>query len=132
MPTTDDARLGRALFRPRSIALVGASDDPLSASYRPLAFLRKSGYAGEIYPINSNRHIVQGERAWKRIEDFPEVPEHAFVMTPASATIDIVRACGDRGVAVATILSGGFAESGAEGARRQEQLIAAGAEAGIR
>src|SRR5512134_817847 len=65
----DDAL--RALFSPRAIAVLGASDDPAKIGGRPLAFLRRHGYAGALYPVNPARATVQGLQAFPSIEAIP-------------------------------------------------------------
>lgn len=124
--------LAAALFTPRSVALVGASADPAKASSRPLRFLRRSGFAGAVYPVNTRVTEIDGEPAFPSLDALPEVPEHAFLMTPAAATVDAVRQCGRLGVPVVTVLSGGFAEAGPEGAARQRELAAVARESGTR
>lgn len=126
------ADLAAALFAPRSVALVGASADPAKASSRPLRFLRRSGFAGAVYPVNRRVSEIDGEPAFPSLDALPEVPEHAFLMTPAAATVDAVRQCGRLGVPVVTVLSGGFAEAGPEGAARQRELAAVARESGTR
>ncbi|MEU3657088.1 acetate--CoA ligase family protein [Streptomyces sp. NPDC032161] len=132
MTTTTTPELATSLYAPRSIALIGASADPLKASSRPLGFLRESGYAGAVYPINRRGGTVGGQPVYQSLEELPEVPEHAFVMTPTASVLDTVVACGRAGVKVATILSGGFAEVGEEGAARQDEVLKAARTLGIR
>ena len=123
-PASESRRgaVGRLLLDPASVALVGVSNDPGKASGRPLAFLRRSGFAGTVYPINPNRPQVQGERAWRSVSALPAVPEHAFVMTPSDYVIDVVRECVEAGVGAVTVLADGFTESGPAGAARTRQL----------
>jgi acyl-CoA synthetase (NDP forming) len=123
--TTSEARrnsVGRLLLDPASVALVGVSNDPGKATGRPLAFLRRSGFSGTVYPINPNRAQVQGERAWPALSALPEVPEHVFVMTPTDLVTDVVRECVRLGVGAVTVLADGFTESGQAGAARTRQL----------
>ncbi|HWN50046.1 MAG TPA: CoA-binding protein, partial [Xanthobacteraceae bacterium] len=105
-------RLNQFLFSPRSVALIGQSNDPGKTAGRPLKFLRQAGYAGRVYPVNARRQEVLGERAWPSLEALPEVPEHAYVVTPIDAVMHAIEACGRAGVAVATVLTDGFAEVG--------------------
>jgi acyl-CoA synthetase (NDP forming) len=114
--------LSEALLYPKSVAIVGASDEPSKTTGRPLRFLRAAGFAGAIYPINPNRDTVQGERAWPSIEALPETPDHAYIVTPTQAVLAAVEACGKRGVKVATILAAGFSEAGEEGMAREREL----------
>jgi len=126
------ATVNQALFYPRSIALVGVSDDPRKTGGRPLQFLRQSGYAGTIYPINPNRAEVQGETAWPSLEALPETPEHVFILSPTDTVLPTVKECAARGVTVVTILASGFSESGKEGAEREQELHAIARSSGLR
>jgi acetate---CoA ligase (ADP-forming) len=124
--------LAQALFAPRSVAIVGQSDDAGKAAGRPLKFLRRMGYAGNVYPVNPRRERVLGERAWPSLSALPEVPEHAYIVTATQAAIDAVEECGRLGVRVASVLADGFAEAGAQGVAREEKLRAICARTGIR
>jgi acyl-CoA synthetase (NDP forming) len=111
-----------ALLSPRSVALVGASDDVTKTASRPLRFLRQSGFKGIVYPVNPRRDTVLGERAWPSLAALPEAPDHAFILTPTEVVIPAVEECGRLGIPVVTILASGFAEGGGEGAVRDRQL----------
>src|SRR4051812_12578692 len=126
------AELRRLLLSPRSVAVIGQSDDPGKTAGRPLKFLRQAGYRGTIYPINPRRETVLGERAWKSVADLPEPPDHAYVVVPTEGVIDAVRDCGKAGIKIASILAAGFSESGADGVAREQRLREVAAEAGIR
>ena len=115
-------RLYDALFAPRSVALVGASDVPGKPAARPLEFLRRHGWAGEVYPVNPTRSTVLGEPAWPSLRDLPVVPDHALVLTPADAAVAAVRECAELGVAVATVIADGFLAGTADGDRRRGEL----------
>jgi acetate---CoA ligase (ADP-forming) len=127
-----EERLRRALFSPRSVALIGQSNDAGKTAGRPLKFLRQAGFAGRIYPINARRSEVLGERAWPSLDALPEVPEHAYVVTPVEAVMAAIEACARSGVAVATILTDGFAEVGPEGLAREARLREIVATTGMR
>jgi acyl-CoA synthetase (NDP forming) len=72
--------------------------------------------------VNARRDEVLGERAWPSLEALPEVPEHAYIVAPTEAAIEAIEACGRAGVAVATVLSDGFAEAGDIGLARESRL----------
>src|SRR5438045_6065483 len=124
--------LAQALFAPRAIALLGASGDAAKHTSRPLRFLRKHGYRGRIVPINASRGEVLGERAWPSLAEAPGEIDHAFVMTGGESVEHALEQCGARGIPVVTILSGGFADAGAEGAARQTRLVARARALGVR
>jgi acyl-CoA synthetase (NDP forming) len=115
-------RLGRVLFHPASVALVGASDDKARTTGRPLSYLRRADFRGTVYPVNRNRERVQDERAWPSLAVLPEVPEHVYVMTPTDLAVDVVQECVELGVPLVTVLADGFAEGGRTGLARTKQL----------
>ncbi len=116
--------LAQALFAPRSIALVGASDDAAKTSGRPLQYLRRAGYEGAIYPINPGRKTVLGEPAWPSLAALPVVPDHAFILTPTEHAVDAAAECARIGISVATILASGFSETDAAGRKLVADLKA--------
>ncbi len=124
--------LVQALLNPRGVALVGASADPRKNTGRPQRFLDAHGYAGTIYPVNPGRDEVQGLRAYKTVADIDGPCDQAFIMVPADHVIAAVEQCGRVGVKVATIYSDGFAETGAAGQAKQEELLKVAAKAGVR
>lgn len=130
-PATGKA-LFQALFEPRSIALVGASADATKNTSRPQRYLRKHGYTGRILPINPGRDTVFGDKAYPDLMSVPEAIDHAFIMVPAKAVGASIEQCVTKGVPVATIYSDGFAETGAEGRREQDRIIAMARAGGVR
>ena len=124
--------LFQSLFEPRRIALIGASADTGKTTSRPQRFLRKHGYAGEILPINPSRPEVLGEKAYPSLDAVRGEIDHAYILLNGQAAVDALAACGRRGVKVASILAGGFADGGAAGASMQEELQRIVRETGIR
>lgn len=126
MPSTVSSRrrLAGALLAPRSIALLGASDDTAKTASRPQQFLRRAGFAGAVYPVNPSRSTVLGEPAWPSLAALPEVPEHVFVLSGTHTVLPAVAECVRLGVAVVTVLASGFSESGPEGLARERELRA--------
>ncbi len=124
--------LRQALFAPRSVAIIGQSNDATKTAGRPLKYLRQAGYAGRVYPVNPRRESVLGERAWPSLAALPEAPDHAYVVAPTDAAVEAIADCGARGVKVATVLADGFAEAGEEGARRIERVREICARTGLR
>jgi len=110
--------LRQALLSPRSVAIIGQSNDAGKTAGRPLAYLRQAGYAGRIYPVNARRETVLDERAWPAIEALPEIPDHAYIVTPTDAAVAAAEACGRFGVPVATILADGFTAANENGTAR--------------
>lgn len=122
----------RALLEPRAVALVGISDDLTKTAARPLQFLRRAGYARRVYPVNPTRTLVQGERSYPSLAALPERPDHAFILAGTEAALAAVEQCGELGIPVATILAGGFAESGPEGEANELRLKALTQRYGVR
>lgn len=121
-----------ALFAPRSIALIGASADQKKHTARPQRTLRKHGYEGTIIPINPNRDEVGGDRAYPSVLDVPGQVDHAFIMVPRDAVPLAVAQCAEKGVGVATIYTDGFAETGDEGRRIQDEMLETARKGGLR
>jgi len=124
--------LRQPLLAPRSVALIGQSNDAGKTAGRPLNYLRRAGFAGKIYCVNARRDTVLGERAYPSVAALPEAPDHAYILVPTEAVIAAVAECGRAGVKIATILAAGFSETGAEGMAREQRLCAIAAETGIR
>ncbi len=110
------------IFQPRSVAIVGASDDPSRIGGRPLAHALAHGYAGKIYPVNPARDAVQGLRSYKSILDLPDSVDCAIIALPEGQVAPTLEQCAARGVRGAVVFSGGFAELGEAGIRSQARL----------
>jgi acetate---CoA ligase (ADP-forming) len=124
--------LADAIFAPRTIALIGASGDPGKNTSRPQRFLRKHGYTGRIVPVNPGRDEIFGEKAYPDLLAVPGEIDHAYIMVPGSAVKGVLEQCVARKVTVATIYSDGFADAGAEGKRKQDELFAVARAGGVR
>ena len=114
----------RALFRPRSIAVVGASRDPAKIGGRIFRYLRDRGFPGPVYPVSAGSDPVQGDEPVASLDDLPSPADLVFVVVPARDAPDVVRAADDRGCGACVVVSSGFAESGPEGEALQEDIEA--------
>lgn len=121
-----------ALFRPRSVAILGASDDATRISGRPVRYLIEGGFKGNVYPVNPNRETVQGLKAYKSLADVPETPDVALLAVPSSLTEQAVRECVEKGVKGAVIFSAGYAESGEDGFAIQARISDIAQKGGLR
>ncbi|MEV5835443.1 acetate--CoA ligase family protein [Nocardia sp. NPDC052112] len=131
--SSSDARvLLEHLLRPRSIALIGASDDPVKLTGRPIEYLKRFGYQGRILPINPNRETVQGIPAYSSIGAIEGPVDLALLGVSAERTADALRECVAKGVPVAIAYASGFAETGERGAALQAELAEICRESGIR
>lgn len=114
--------LSDALFRPRGIAVVGASNDPTKLSGRPLDFLLRLGYEGSIVAVNPTRAEVQGVKAYPKLADASGPIDLAIVVLPAAAVTQALRDCAAAGVAAAIVFASGFSEMGGRGLALQEEI----------
>src|SRR5688572_10819611 len=81
------------VFRPRSVAIVGASSDPTKRGYQAVRALLDAGYAGPIYPVNPRGGELHGMRVYTSLESVKEVPDLALVCTPASTIANVLESC---------------------------------------
>lgn len=112
----------RALFSPRSVAIVGASEHRDRLTGRPLRYLQEAGYPGRIFPVNPGRKTVQGLAAYPSLDALPEIPEVVLIVVPAAAAVRETQLCARLGVRGVYLLAGGFAETGAQGRELQEEI----------
>ncbi|MFJ9179335.1 acetate--CoA ligase family protein [Streptomyces sp. NPDC102360] len=119
-------------FRPRSVAVLGASDDPGRISGRALHYLRRAGYQGAVYPVNHKRATVQGLDAYPSLEAVPEVPDMVLIGLPSALLKQAVTDCVTKGVGAAVIYAAGFAETGEDGQALQEELADIARRGGLR
>ncbi|QIY02432.1 acetate--CoA ligase family protein [Bordetella bronchiseptica] len=121
-----------AALAPRSVAIVGASDNPEKIGGRPIKYMLQHGYQGRILPINPGRDRVQGIAAWHSL-DAVDVPiDMLLVCVAGEAAVQAVRDGARLGVRVCVVISSGFAETGEPGRQAQEHMKAAAAAAGMR
>jgi acyl-CoA synthetase (NDP forming) len=121
-----------ALFRPRGIAVIGASNDPAKLSGRPLDYLLRLGYKGGIYPVNPTRPQVQGVPSFRSLSEVPGPVDLAIVVVPAASVIKALEDCARTAVSAAIVFASGFAEMGGSGTELQEQVEALARRTGLR
>ena len=112
----------RRLFHPRSIAVLGASSDASKLAGRPVAYLRRHGFAGRIYPINPRYKELAGLTCYPDVSSLPEPPDVGLILLASDRVADATRQLAQAGASAAIVLAGGFVETGAEGRRRQQAL----------
>ena len=120
------------LFRPRAVAIVGASAHLDKVTGRPLPNLLRHGYPGSIYPVNPNATEIAGVRCWPTVASIPEQIDAAYLAVPAAEVPGALEACANRGAKAAIVYSSGFAEAGSEGVQRQADLVALARKLGVR
>lgn len=113
------------LLQPRSVAVIGASADATKTAGRPVSYLVKHGFKGDIYPVNPKADRIGELRCYPDVASLPAVPDVGIVLLGAERAHLAVRDLAARGCAAAIVLASGYTETGEEGARRQRQLIEA-------
>lgn len=126
-----DPRLRRA-FDPRRVAIVGATEDRNKVGGRPLHYLQRFGFRGEIFPINPKRRAVQGLPAHATLADLPATPDVAIIAVGHEPVPGLIEQCADRGIGAAIVMSSGFAEVGGDGVQRQRALVELARRRGVR
>ncbi len=111
----------RPLLAPRSIAIVGASKSNPYAS-RLLVNLANGGFTGRLYLVNPRQDSIDGHPCHPSIEALPEPPDLAVLVVPQRAVVDVLDACGRKGIRAALIISAGFGEAGEPGRAAQEDI----------
>ncbi len=118
-------------FNPRGIALIGATPNPLKGGNTILKNL-VHGFAGPIYPVNSRYTQIDSMPCYPSIADVPDPVDLAIIFVPAALVPQILKKCAGRGIPGVIIESGGFAETGEEGKKLQDELCAIVRKTGIR
>ncbi|HLH01061.1 MAG TPA: bifunctional acetate--CoA ligase family protein/GNAT family N-acetyltransferase [Bryobacteraceae bacterium] len=119
-------------FKPKSVAVIGATDREGHVGRSVLWNLISSPFGGTVYPVNQKRSSVLGIRAYADISSLPEPPELAVVVTPAATVPGVIEECVRAGVQGAVIISAGFRESGQQGAELERRILAAARPAKMR
>jgi acetyltransferase len=112
-----------AIFKPKNVAVVGATEKVGSVGRTILWNLISSPFGGTVFPINSKRSSILGIKAYPNLASLPEPVDLAVIVTPAPTVPGIIAECVEAGVKGAIIISAGFKESGAEGAKREQQIL---------
>ncbi len=129
----DTAAEIEAIFHPRSIAVVGASDNPNSPGYDYVSSLQKFGYSGEIYPVNPRAGEILGLPAFPALRDVPGEVDYVISCIPAVAVLDLVDDCAAKGARALQLFTARFSETGRkEGAELERQLAQRARAAGVR
>jgi acetate---CoA ligase (ADP-forming) len=116
------ARL-RTVLDPKSVAVIGASENPNKIGGRPLAYLSRFGFKGKVYPINPKRNEAQGFKAYPNLAALPETPEVAVIVVPGELAVEAVEECARGGVQVAIVMASGFGETNDPVARANQQRM---------
>ena len=110
-------------FRPRTVAVIGASRARGTIGGEVLHNLLSYGFTGPVVPVNPAAEVVQDVRAFPRVEDIPGPVDLAVVVVPAARVLEVAQGCAAKGVRGLVVISAGFAETGPDGQARQQELL---------
>ncbi len=114
------------LFKPRSIAVIGASREPRSIGAVLTRNLLQAGFDGPVMAVNPHERSIESMLVYNSVADLPETPDLAVICTPAATVPQLIAELGDRGTKAAVVITAGFGEcEGGEGGRLKEQMLAA-------
>lgn len=120
------------IFRPRSVAVIGASEREGSVGRTLLWNLIRSPFGGTVFPVNPQRHSVLGIKSYRDIASVPEIVDLVIIATPAATVPQVIRECVAVGVKGAIIISAGFKEIGEQGAALEQEVLAEARKGGMR
>ena len=112
------------LLRPKRVAIIGASADPNKTSGRPVAYLKKHGFTGDIWPVNPKLDQIDDLKCYRSIAELPGAADVAIVMLGAARVPDCLAELSQLGVGYAIVVASGFGETGEAGAQRQAGINA--------
>ena len=127
-----DSNFNQSFFNPSSVAIVGASSNPLKTGARVQRFLVSHGYKGKIYPVNPNRAEIFGLKCYPKLTKIRKQIDHVFIAVDGNKIIDAIIDAVSINIKCATILSGGFSESGSEGLNLEKQILHIAREGNLR
>lgn len=120
------------LFKPKSIAIIGASNNIDKPSGQPLDALIGNGFKGRIYPVNPKYQTLMGLTCYPSISNIPDQVDLCIIAVPARMTMSALHECRKKGVKAVIIFTSGFAEVGAAGAKIQQEMTQLAKETGMR
>jgi acetyl coenzyme A synthetase (ADP forming)-like protein len=126
MPTLD------AILKPRTIAVIGASRSPNTIGNQILSNLVRHGFTGAVYPVNPTAPAINAMKAYPNVGEIPDAVDLAVIAVPKQHVLGVAHECGAKNVKGLVVITAGFRETGAEGAERERQLVAAVRKHGMR
>ena len=121
-----------AIFKPKRVAIVGASDSQSTVGYAVLRNMVGAGFDGVVYPVNAKRESVQGIAAYKSVLEVPNTPDLAVICTPAPSVKGLVKQCAEAGIKGVVIISAGFRETGEAGLKEELEIAEIARQADMR
>ncbi|MCK4835277.1 MAG: acetate--CoA ligase family protein [Candidatus Aminicenantes bacterium] len=120
------------IFRPRSVAVIGASRRKGSIGREILHKLLMSEFNGKVFPVNPNTQVIHSIKSYSTILDVPDAVDLAIIIIPKEYVKEVVRQCGEKGVKGLIIITAGFSELGPEGKQRELEIMKIVREYGMR
>ena len=111
------------IANPKSMAFFGASNNMGAMGTNLLLSMLGIGYEGKIYPVHPREEQVRNLKAYRSVEDLPEIPDVAVMVLPTPVVNEMLEACGRKGIRHAIIVSGGFREVGGDGVRLEQEMV---------
>jgi len=122
----------KLIFEPRSIAFLGATNNPFKWGFRIFANIVNGGFQGRLYPINPTKQEILGRKVYKTVGEIPEIPDLAVIVIPPPGVPAVLRECADKGIKAVVVITAGFAEVDREGEKRQQEMADIAHRAGLR
>ncbi|MFT6713452.1 MAG: acetyl coenzyme A synthetase (ADP forming)-like protein, partial [Planctomycetota bacterium] len=123
-PKTNAANSLDKLFRPHSIAVIGASKRVHQIGHQIVCNLVEGNFSGPVYPVNPKARVVHSAHCFKKVTAIPGRVDMAVIVVPAPMVLQAARDCGKKGVGGIVVITAGFSEVGGEGQARQDELVA--------
>ena len=120
------------IFKPKSIAVIGASNSPAKWGFRMLNRPLRTGYRGAIYPINNKEEQIGDLPVYRSVLDIPENVDLAIITVPAAQVPEVMKECVKKGVKGVVLITAGFAEVGKEGKILEEKVVSIARNGGLR
>tara|TARA_Y100001934_G_scaffold41342_1_gene49482 strand:+ start:5332 stop:7611 length:2280 start_codon:yes stop_codon:yes gene_type:complete len=112
-----------ALLNPKSVAILGARENPMGWTARIFANYKRFKFCGPVWPVNPRFEEIWGVKCYSNLSDLPEIPDHLVVMRAAASVTEILREAADLGTRSATVYASGFSELGTDKGRELEEEL---------
>lgn len=120
------------ILKAQSVAIIGASKNETKRGFQTIRTLLDEKYQGKIYPVNPKESHILGFKCYKKMSDIEQPVDVALVATPATSLPAVLEDCGKNGVKGAVVLAAGFGETGAEGRKLEDEMVAVARKHNIR
>ena len=119
-------------FEPESVAIVGASNNPMRITYYLVANLIKLGFGEGVHPVHPGEKEILGLKAYPSVKHIPETVDLAVIGVSYAVTPEVLKECVDKGIKRVTLIAGGFSEAGERGKKVQAEMARTVRQNGIR